>query len=91
MTLKNLIPTLAAFLLLAPLVHADPVNVNTADASALAASSQPWSRVLGVVADFLQVNVEHATAIDAALGDTAQAIVFGGDLAASQLAAVASR
>jgi competence protein ComEA len=36
MTLKNLIPTLAAFLLLAPLVHADPVNVNTADASALA-------------------------------------------------------
>src|SRR5688572_9999919 len=36
MTLKNLIPTLAAFLLLAPLVHADPVNVNTADATALA-------------------------------------------------------
>ena len=36
MTLKNLIPTLAAFLLLSPLVHADPVNVNTADASALA-------------------------------------------------------
>jgi competence protein ComEA len=36
MTLKNLIPTLAAFLLLAPLVHADPVNVNTADASSLA-------------------------------------------------------
>jgi len=36
MTLKNLIPTLTAFLLLAPLVHADPVNVNTADASALA-------------------------------------------------------
>jgi competence protein ComEA len=36
MTLKNFIPTLAAFLLLAPLVHADPVNVNTADATALA-------------------------------------------------------
>jgi competence protein ComEA len=36
MTLKNLIPTLAAFLLLAPLVHADPVNVNSADATALA-------------------------------------------------------
>ena len=36
MTLKNLIPTLAAFLLLAPFVHADPVNVNTADATSLA-------------------------------------------------------
>jgi competence protein ComEA len=36
MTLKKLIPTLAAFLLLAPLVQADPINVNTADASALA-------------------------------------------------------
>jgi competence protein ComEA len=36
MTLKNFIPTLAAFLLLAPLVHADPVNVNSADATALA-------------------------------------------------------
>lgn len=36
MTLKNLIPTLAACLLLAPLVHADPVNVNSADAAALA-------------------------------------------------------
>src|SRR5688572_4879768 len=36
MTLKNLIPTLAAFLLLAPLVYAEPVNINTADASALA-------------------------------------------------------
>jgi competence protein ComEA len=35
--LKNLIPTLAAMLLLAPFVaHAEPVNVNTADASALA-------------------------------------------------------
>ncbi len=36
MTLKNLLPTLAAFLLLAPLVHAEPVNVNTADAASLA-------------------------------------------------------
>jgi len=37
MTLKRLIPTLAAMLLIAPLVvHAEPVNVNTADASALA-------------------------------------------------------
>ena len=37
MTLKNLIPTLAAMLLLAPLgAWAEPVNINTADASALA-------------------------------------------------------
>jgi competence protein ComEA len=36
MTLKNLIPTLAACLLLAPLAYAEPVNVNTADATALA-------------------------------------------------------
>jgi competence protein ComEA len=37
MTLKRLIPTLAAMLLIAPLVvHAEPVNINTADAGALA-------------------------------------------------------
>jgi competence protein ComEA len=37
MTLKNLIPTLAAMLLLTPfVVHGEPVNVNTADATALA-------------------------------------------------------
>jgi competence protein ComEA len=37
MTLKHLIPTLAAMLLLAPLgAFAEPVNVNTADAGALA-------------------------------------------------------
>ncbi|MEO8063042.1 MAG: helix-hairpin-helix domain-containing protein [Pseudomonadota bacterium] len=36
MSLKHLIPTLAAMLLLAPIVHAEPVNINTADAAALA-------------------------------------------------------
>ena len=36
--LKNLIPTLAALLLLAPIVQAEPVNINTADATALAKS-----------------------------------------------------
>jgi len=36
MSFKHLIPTLAAMLLLAPLVHAEPVNINTADAAALA-------------------------------------------------------
>ena len=35
--LKNWIPTLAAMFMLAPLVvHAEPVNINTADATALA-------------------------------------------------------
>lgn len=37
-SLKNLIPTLAALLLLAPIVQAEPVNINTADATALAKS-----------------------------------------------------
>jgi competence protein ComEA len=35
---KNLLPTLAAMLMLAPLVQAEPVNINTADATALAKS-----------------------------------------------------
>ena len=53
-------------------------------------SAFPWSLVRGVVADFLQVNVEHAAAIDAALGDVAQAIVIDGDIhAATQLAEAA--
>src|ERR1041384_6614172 len=37
-TLRNLVPTLAALLLLAPIVQAEPVNINTADATALAKS-----------------------------------------------------
>jgi competence protein ComEA len=36
MSFKHLIPTLAAMVLLAPIVHAEPVNINTADAAALA-------------------------------------------------------
>jgi competence protein ComEA len=36
MSLKHLIPTLAAMVLLAPVIHAEPVNINTADAVALA-------------------------------------------------------
>ena len=35
-SLRNWVPTLAAMVLLAPVVHADPVNINTADAVALA-------------------------------------------------------
>jgi competence protein ComEA len=36
MSLKHLFPTLVATLLMVPLVQAEPVNINTADASALA-------------------------------------------------------
>ena len=36
MSLKNLFPTLAATLLLTQLVQAEPVNINTADATQLA-------------------------------------------------------
>ena len=36
MSLKHLSSTLVALLLLSPLVHAEPVNINTADATALA-------------------------------------------------------
>ena len=39
----------------------------------------PWSLVRGVVADFVQVGVEHAAAIDVALGEAAQAVVVEGD------------
>ncbi|HZN35095.1 MAG TPA: chromosome segregation protein SMC, partial [Pirellulaceae bacterium] len=55
------------------------------------ASGLPWSSVRGVVADFVQVGVEHAAAIDVALGDAAQAVVIeGGEVEASALIAVAS-
>ncbi len=40
----------------------------------------PWSLVKGVIADLLQVKVEHAASIDVALGDSAQSIVVDGDL-----------
>ena len=36
MSLKHLVPTLIATLLMVQVVHAEPVNVNTADATALA-------------------------------------------------------
>jgi chromosome segregation protein len=47
----------------------------------------PWSSLRGVVADFLKVGVEHAAAIDAALGELAQAVVVEGGL--SELEAIA--
>jgi chromosome segregation protein len=41
-------------------------------------SDFPWSLVRGVVADLLQAPVDHAGAIDVALGEMAQAIVVDG-------------
>ena len=40
----------------------------------------PWSHVGGVVADFVQADVEHAAAIDAALGDMATSLVIDGGI-----------
>src|SRR5436190_11368404 len=50
----------------------------------------PWSLVRGVVADFLQVGVEHAAAIDVALGDAAQMVVIDGDIGQIQKLVAAS-
>ncbi len=60
-------------------------------AGASPSRSPPWSLVRGVVADFVQVGVEHAAAIDIALGDLAQAVVLeGGEAEAAALVAAAS-
>ncbi len=39
----------------------------------------PWNEVVGLVADLVQVNVEHASLIDIALGELAQYVVLRGD------------
>ena len=39
----------------------------------------PWNEVQGLVADLVQVNVEHAPLIDIALGELAQYLVLHGD------------
>ena len=52
--------------------------------SATVTSVHPWSLVKGVIADFVQVNVEHSAAIDAALGDAAQYVVIRGEAADAQ-------
>jgi chromosome segregation protein len=52
------------------------------------AAAFPWVLVTGVVADFVKVGVEHAAAIDVALGEMAQAVVVDGG--EEQLSAVAS-
>jgi chromosome segregation protein len=44
----------------------------------------PWSLVRGVVADIVHASVEHAAAIDVALGDAAQAVVIEGGTAEVQ-------
>lgn len=44
--------------------------------AAFDASTAPWSYVKGIVADQLQTELQHATAIDAALGEAAQHVVL---------------
>ncbi len=39
-------------------------------------AEHPWSLVQGVVADYVQAGIEHAGAIDVALGEMAQAVVI---------------
>ncbi len=48
-------------------------------AEAATKSAPIWSGVLGLVADLVQVNVEHANIIDIALGDYAQYVVVQGE------------
>lgn len=45
------------------------------------ATSPPWSLVKGIVADLLQTELQHATAIDAALGEASQHVVIEGAFA----------
>lgn len=57
---------------------------------AKASPTPPYSDILGVVADLIQVNVQHAGIVDVALGDVAQYLVVDGhrlidDLAAERL------
>ena len=42
------------------------------------ATSPPWSLVKGIVADLLQTELQHATAIDAALAEASQHVVIEG-------------
>jgi chromosome segregation protein len=46
--------------------------------AAAEATSPPWSLVQGIVADLLQTELQHATAIDAALGEASQHVVIDG-------------
>lgn len=48
-------------------------------AEAANAAAPVWADVVGLVADLVQVNVEHANIIDVALGDLAQFVVVKGD------------
>lgn len=46
--------------------------------AAAEATSPPWSLVKGIVADLLQTELQHATAVDAALGEASQHVVIEG-------------
>ena len=50
-------------------------------------NSGPFREIIGVVADMISVNVQHAGIVDVALGNAAQYIVVDGDELISQMAA----
>ena len=47
----------------------------------------PMSEVIGLVADLVNVNVQHATLVDVALGDIAQFVIVNGEKLINQIAA----
>jgi len=47
----------------------------------------PMSEVIGLVADLVNVNVQHAALVDVALGDIAQFVIVNGEKLINQLAA----
>ena len=49
-------------------------------------SSGPMSEVLGLVADLVNVNVQHAALVDVALGDIAQFVILKGEQLVSRIA-----
>ncbi|MEX2027500.1 MAG: AAA family ATPase, partial [Pirellulaceae bacterium] len=61
-------------------------GVKEALAKIKAGSGGPLARVRGVLADLVAVKVEHAGAIDIALGEAAQALVVEGNLADAEAA-----
>jgi chromosome segregation protein len=47
----------------------------------------PMSEIIGLVADLVSVNVQHAALVDVALGDIAQFVIVSGEKLISQIAA----
>ncbi|QDU29173.1 Chromosome partition protein Smc [Anatilimnocola aggregata] len=57
--------------------------------AAVDATAAPWAKVKGIVADLIQTELQHATVIDAALGESAQHVVL--ECSSEQAAAVLKR